>query len=80
MTHDPVNHPQHYCQISGVECIDVIENFTFCIGSAIKYAWRAGLKGDQIEDLRKARWFLDREISRLEAFFDNTSSLGHSQD
>jgi hypothetical protein len=37
----------------------------FCRGNAIKYIWRAGLKGDAIEDLRKARWYLDREIARM---------------
>jgi hypothetical protein len=37
----------------------------FCIGSAVKYLWRAGLKGDAIEDLLKARWYIDREVRRL---------------
>ena len=37
----------------------------FCVGNAIKYLWRAGLKGEQIEDLRKARWYIDREIARI---------------
>ena len=39
----------------------------FCIGNAMKYLWRAGLKGDAIEDLHKAAWYVSREISRLEA-------------
>lgn len=65
---DPVDHPQHYrSHPSGVECITVTEHLNFCIGNAVKYLWRAGLKGDAIEDLRKARWYVDREISRLEA-------------
>jgi hypothetical protein len=38
----------------------------FCLGNAIKYLWRAGEKGDVIEDLKKARWYVDREIQRLE--------------
>jgi hypothetical protein len=38
----------------------------FCCGNAIKYLWRAGEKGDAIEDLRKALWYVDREIERLE--------------
>ena len=65
--HDSVNHPKHYTSHpSGVECIDVAEHYGFCIGNAIKYLWRAGLKGDTIEDLKKARWYLDREIRRRE--------------
>lgn len=68
MKHDPVNHPSHYTQHpSGVECIDVVEHMTFNVGNAMKYCWRAGLKGEaHIEDLKKARWYLDREIGRLE--------------
>lgn len=64
-----VNHPIHYNQHpSGVECITIVEHMTFNIGSAIKYCWRAGLKGNEkahITDLEKARWYLDREIERL---------------
>jgi hypothetical protein len=63
---DNVNHPKHYTSHpSGVECIEVTEHLNFCIGNAIKYLWRAGLKGEQVEDLRKARWYIDREISRI---------------
>lgn len=64
---DAVNHPRHYTEHpSGVECIDIAEHYGFCIGNAIKYLWRAGLKGDAIEDLRKAAWYLNREIERRE--------------
>ncbi|CAB4126893.1 SaV-like [uncultured Caudovirales phage] len=64
---DLVNHPPHYTgHPSGVECITVTEHMGFCLGNAVKYIWRAGSKGDAITDLRKARWYLDREISRLE--------------
>lgn len=64
--HDPVNHPQHYTgHPSGVECITITEHFNFCVGNAIKYLWRSGQKGSQIEDLKKARWYVDREIQRL---------------
>jgi uncharacterized protein DUF3310 len=69
---DQVNHPIHYtshparCDCGrGVECIDIIEVFGFNVGSAMKYLWRAGLKGDQIEDLEKAEWYCRREIERL---------------
>ena len=63
---DPVNHPKHYTEHpSGVECIEITEHRNFCVGNAIKYLWRAGLKGEQVEDLRKARWYIDREIARI---------------
>ena len=60
----PVNHPSHYNEHpSGVECIDIVEYFNFCIGNAIKYLWRAGLKHeDKKQDLEKAKWFIEREI------------------
>jgi len=64
---DAVNRPPHYtAHPSGVECIDIAEHYGFSIGNAIKYIWRAGLKGDAVEDLKKARWYLDREIARRE--------------
>lgn len=65
---EAVNHPKHYNEHpSGVECITIAEHFGFCLGNAIKYIWRAGLKSaNALEDLKKARWYLDREISRLE--------------
>ena len=63
---DPVNHPKHYtAHPSGVECIQVTEHMNFCRGNAIKYVWRAGEKGNEVEDLKKARWYIDREIKRL---------------
>ena len=64
---DYVNHPPHYsAHPSGVECIDIVEHYPFNTGNAIKYIWRAGLKGDALEDLKKARWYLDREIQKRE--------------
>ena len=62
---EQVNHPQHYVQ--GIEPIDVIESWglNFSLGNVIKYTLRAPYKGKQIEDLEKARWYLDREIKRL---------------
>jgi len=66
VTDAAVNHPKHYTSHpSGVECIVVTEHMNFCIGNAIKYLWRAGLKADELEDLKKARWYIDREIQRL---------------
>lgn len=63
-----VNHPKHYnSHPAGIECIDVIEHMTFNVGSCIKYLWRQGLKPgvDNLEDLKKARWYVEREIERL---------------
>lgn len=70
---EAVNHPEHYnSHPSGVECIDIVEHFTYNVGNAIKYLWRSGLKEEEgktvsekeIEDLRKAAWYINREIER----------------
>lgn len=66
---DKVNHPQHYNQINGVECIDVIEQMPFNTGNAMKYLWRYLDKGEPITDLEKAKWYIDREITRLREEF-----------
>jgi hypothetical protein len=64
---DSVNHPAHYVSHpSGVECITVTEHMGFNLGNAIKYVWRADLKSDALEDLRKAIWYIDREIQKRE--------------
>ena len=62
---EAVNHPAHY-KANGLEAIDVIEAFGlgFCLGNTVKYILRAGRKADRVEDLKKARWYLDREIAR----------------
>lgn len=64
---DNVNHPVHYNQVPGVECIEVVRYFNFNRGNAIKYIWRAGMKGSEIEDLEKAIWYIHDEIERLKA-------------
>jgi hypothetical protein len=66
MPGDPIN-PDHY-RANGMEAIDVIEAFGlgFHCGNAVKYILRAGRKGEAVEDLRKARWYIDREIARRE--------------
>ena len=62
---DPVNHPAHYnSHPSGIECIDVVQHMSFNVGNAIKYLWRSDHKGALVEDLEKARWYIDREIAR----------------
>lgn len=62
---DLVNHPPHYtAHPSGVECIQITEHMSFCLGNAVKYIWRADLKADAIEDMEKAKWYISREIDR----------------
>lgn len=62
---DLVNHPPHYTSHpSGIECIQITEHMGFNLGNAVKYIWRADLKADTMEDLRKARWYIDREIQK----------------
>ena len=72
---DRVNAPSHYTSHpSGVECIDITEHYDFCVGNAIKYLWRAGLKAEagltdkakEIEDLKKAAYYINRKIKQLE--------------
>lgn len=62
---DRVNHPDHYTRHpSGVERITVVEHMNFNLGNAVKYIWRADEKGESLEDLRKAAWYVEREIRR----------------
>lgn len=62
---ETVDHPQHYNgHASGIECIQVVEHMGFNLGNAIKYIWRADLKNDAIEDLKKAAWYINREIEK----------------
>lgn len=66
---DPVNHPAHYGGSENpFEAIKVIEawGLGFCLGNCIKYIARAGKKGNRLEDLRKAKWYLEREIANEE--------------
>lgn len=66
---ETINHPEHYGGDTTYEAIKVIEAWElgFCLGNCVKYISRAGRKSgaDPVEDLRKARWYLDREIQRL---------------
>ena len=65
---DNVNNPAHYTNHpSGVECIQITEHMGFNLGNAIKYIWRADLKNSANEDLKKAAWYIDREIKRRES-------------
>lgn len=68
ITPDMVNHPPHYtAHPSGVECITITRHMNFNLGNAVKYIWRAGLKGSYVtvEDLKKAQWYINDEIERL---------------
>lgn len=63
---DMVNHPPHYnAHPRGIETIDFIEHMDFCLGNAIKYIARSEHKGNQIQDLQKAIWYLNRKINTL---------------
>lgn len=63
---DPVNHPSHYTwHPSGIEVIQITEHMNFCLGNAIKYILRSEHKKDQVQDLEKAVWYINREIARL---------------
>ena len=62
---DAVSHPDHYnAHPSGIECWNVVRHMSFNLGNAIKYIWRADLKGDAIEDLEKAVAYLQDEVER----------------
>lgn len=73
---DMVNHPVHYTSHpSGVEVIEITEHMGFCLGNAIKYIMRSELKGNQVQDLKKAIWYINREISRLEGMNGKTEKV-----
>lgn len=64
---DPINKPKHYLSHpSGIECIQITEHMSFNLGNAIKYLWRADEKGAPIDDLKKAAWYINREIQLRE--------------
>lgn len=70
---DQVNNPQHYtAHPSGIQAIEVTRHMNFNLGNAIKYIWRAGIKNKDthIEDLKKAIFYIQDEINRLEGKYD----------
>ena len=77
MTNDSVNHPSHYTAYPGVEVIELTEHMNFCRGNAVKYIARAGLKNPEteVEDLRKAVWYIEREIERISPSEDEDSAV-----
>lgn len=79
MSNDNINHPKHYTNTPfGLEVIDITEHYNFCIGNALKYIMRAGLKCEKgmtqeekrMEDLGKAVWYLNREIQKQKKLSD----------
>lgn len=63
-----IDHPQHYTtHPSGIEPIAICEHMGFCLGNAIKYIMRAGRKDDAVQDLQKAIWYIQREITKIES-------------
>ncbi len=63
---DSVTKPKHYnSHPSGLECIQITEHMNFNLGNVVKYLWRTNHKNG-LEDLRKAAWYLNREIERIE--------------
>ena len=66
-TFDPVQKPSHYnSHPSGIQCIDITKHMGFNLGNVIKYVWRADLKDNAIEDLKKAKWYIENEIEKRE--------------
>lgn len=65
---DPVNHPAHY-KVGGIETIDFIEakSLGYHLGNAVKYITRADHKGNRLQDLQKAKWYIDRAIEKAGA-------------
>ena len=64
---DAVQYPKHYVSDpSGIESIQITRHRNFNIGNAMKYLWRAGLKDgeDELKDLKKAIWYINRELER----------------
>lgn len=78
-----VEHPDYYNKHpSGVECIDIVRHFNFNLGNVIKYVWRAGLKDDNkaTQDLKKALFYLQDEINRIEDRKEEEVPVGESKD
>ena len=74
MSKEAVNHPQHYGgENNQYEAIKVIEawELDFCLGNTVKYISRAGKKDNIVQDLKKAKWYLERKITQLETSDSN---------
>lgn len=74
---DPVNHPEHYAKASvtvNLEPIELCECYDFCLGNAIKYILRAPYKGNTLQDMKKAKWYLERKLNTHHIWNDYKSS------
>lgn len=76
---DIINHPAHYTGvIAEIECIDIARHLNFQLGNALKYVWRAGKKGGsdmELEDLKKALWYLQDSIGHGYNDFDKCDHI-----
>ena len=76
---DIINHPAHYTGVTAeIECIDIARHLNFQLGNAFKYVWRAGKKGGkgkEIEDLKKALWYLEDSIRNGYNDFDKCDHI-----
>jgi len=80
MNNDPVNHPPHYTQhSSSVECYEISQHLSAAVAQAFQYIWRAEDKGNAAEDYKKAVWWLEREIQRLEPLMRATKKVIDSE-
>lgn len=80
MSNDPVNHPAHYTRHpSGVECYEISQHLSAAVAQAFQYIWRAESKGNPVEDYKKAVWWLEREIERLEPLMIKTRTVLYSE-
>jgi len=79
MAADPINPPHYTSHPSGVQAIEVAEQWGWCLGNVFKYMIRAGRKGDAIEDFCKARWYLAREIDRRQCRVDTAEVEARSR-
>lgn len=60
---------------SGIECVTIAQSFNFNLGNVIKYIWRAPYKGHLVEDLEKAKWYLEMEIAREKRSRETPSTI-----
>ena len=81
MQHEEIKNPDWYTWIPGIECKHVVMHFPWATGSAIKYLWRNGKKGDPIKDLNKAKECIDIQIAkyRSEILTDNDNRISIEQ-
>lgn len=76
MSDDLINHPAHYTSCpSGIECIEITELLPFCLGNCYKYLHRAGLKGDELTDLKKAVFYARRAYLNGEKLTEKAQTL-----